>query len=53
MTSWTVARVASVKISDQELGVDGLGAEGSQAETYVGCANIHTCAIVDGLGGNA
>jgi len=47
----TVAREAKVKISDQELYVDGLGAEGSQAETYVGMLTSNTCAIVDGLGG--
>jgi len=46
----TVAREAKVKISDQELYVDGLGAEGSQAETYVGMLTSNTCAIVDGLG---
>lgn len=47
----TVAREAKVKISDQELYADGLGAEGSQAGTYVGMLTANTCAIVDGLGG--
>lgn len=47
----TVAREAGVKIADQQLYADGLGAEGSPAGTYVGMLTFNTCVIASGLGG--
>jgi manganese/iron transport system substrate-binding protein len=47
----TVAKEAKVKLSDQELFADGLGAAGSPAETYQKMLVANTEAIVKGLGG--
>ena len=47
----TVAKEANVKISDREIYADGLGAKGSEAETYTGMLIANTRAIVEGLGG--
>lgn len=46
-----VAQEAGVKISDQSLFADGLGAAGSGAETYEAMLLKNTAAIVTGLGG--
>lgn len=46
-----VAKEASVKVSDRELYVDGLGAKGSEAETYTKMLIANTRTIVEGLGG--
>lgn len=48
----TVAREAGVKVSSQELVVDGLTAPGTDTDTYTKMLQHNTCAIVDGLGGN-
>ncbi|MCA6501855.1 MAG: zinc ABC transporter substrate-binding protein [Pseudanabaena sp. M135S2SP2A07QC] len=47
----TVAKEANVKVSDRELYADGLGAKGSEAETYAGMLIANTRTIVKGLGG--
>ncbi len=47
----TVAKEATVKVSDQELFTDGLGEPGSNAETYQKMLTANTKAIVEGLGG--
>lgn len=47
----TVAKEANVKISDREIYADGLGAKGSEAETYTGMLIANTRTIVEGLGG--
>jgi len=47
----TVAREADVKLSEQELLAGALGAEGSEAGTYIGMIASNTCTIVNGLGG--
>ncbi|MFM7602389.1 MAG: metal ABC transporter solute-binding protein, Zn/Mn family [Pseudanabaena sp.] len=47
----TVAREANVKVSERELFADGLGAKGSEAETYAGMLIANTRTIVEGLGG--
>ncbi len=47
----TVAKEANVKVSDRELYADGLGAKGSEAETYAGMLIANTRTIVEGLGG--
>jgi manganese/iron transport system substrate-binding protein len=47
----TVAREANVKVAEQELYADGLGAKGSDAETYAGMLIANTRTIVEGLGG--
>jgi manganese/iron transport system substrate-binding protein len=47
----TVAREAGVKIADQQLYADGLGAEGSWAGTYAGMLTSNTRVIASGLGG--
>jgi len=47
----TVAREANVKVSERELYADGLGAKGSEAETYAGMLIANTRTIVEGLGG--
>jgi manganese/iron transport system substrate-binding protein len=47
----TVAKEANVKVSERELYADGLGAKGSEAETYVGMLIANTRTIVEGLGG--
>lgn len=46
-----VAKEASVKVSDRELYADGLGANGTEAETYTGMLIANTRTIVEGLGG--
>lgn len=47
----TVAKEANVKVSERELYADGLGAKGSEAETYTGMLIANTRTIVEGLGG--
>ena len=47
----TVAKEANVKVSERELYADGLGAKGSEAETYAGMLIANTRTIVEGLGG--
>ncbi|NJK38642.1 MAG: zinc ABC transporter solute-binding protein [Oscillatoriales cyanobacterium RM2_1_1] len=47
----TVAQEANVKISEQELFADGLGAAGSPGDTYPKMLIANTRAIVEGLGG--
>ncbi len=47
----TVAKEAKVKISDRALYADGLGAKGTEAETYTGMLIANTRTIVEGLGG--
>ncbi|GBO54946.1 zinc ABC transporter, periplasmic-binding protein ZnuA [Pseudanabaena sp. lw0831] len=47
----TVAKEANVKVSERELYADGLGAKGSEAETYAGMLIVNTRTIVEGLGG--
>ncbi|MBD2177511.1 zinc ABC transporter substrate-binding protein [Pseudanabaena sp. FACHB-1998] len=47
----TVAKEANVKVSDRQLYADGLGAKGSEAETYAGMLIANTRTIVEGLGG--
>ncbi|MDX2255214.1 MAG: zinc ABC transporter substrate-binding protein [Pseudanabaenaceae cyanobacterium bins.39] len=47
----TVAKEANVKIADQQLYTDGLGAKGSASETYTGMLIKNTQTIVEGLGG--
>ncbi|MEO0408056.1 MAG: zinc ABC transporter substrate-binding protein, partial [Cyanobacteria bacterium P01_A01_bin.135] len=47
----TVSDEAGVEISEQVLLADGLGAEGTDGESYTGMLVYNTCAIVDGLGG--
>ena len=46
-----VAKEANVKVSERELFADGLGAKGSEAETYAGMLIANTKSIVEGLGG--
>ncbi len=46
-----VAREAKVKVSDRKLYADGLGAPGSNADTYPKMLIANTQAIVAGLGG--
>ena len=46
-----VAKEANVKVAERELYADGLGAKGSEAETYVGMLIANTRTIVEGLGG--
>lgn len=48
----TVAREANVKLSEQPLYADGLGAKGSPAETYQKKLIANTRNIVQGLGGS-
>jgi len=47
----TVAKESNVKVSERELYADGLGAKGSEAETYTGMLIANTRTIVEGLGG--
>ncbi len=47
----TVAKEANVKLSDQELFADGLGAAGTEGNTYPKMLIANTKAIVEGLGG--
>ena len=47
----TVAREAKVKVSEKELLAGSLGAESSDAGTYIGMIATNTCTIVKGLGG--
>lgn len=47
----TVAREANVKVSEQPLYVDSLGAPGTEADTYPKKLISNTRAIVQGLGG--
>ncbi|PZV15331.1 MAG: metal ABC transporter substrate-binding protein [Pseudanabaena sp.] len=47
----TVAKEANVKVSERELYADGLGAKGSEAETFAGMLIVNTRTIVEGLGG--
>jgi manganese/iron transport system substrate-binding protein len=47
----TVAKEANVKVSERVLYADGLGAKGSEAETYAGMLIANTRTIVEGLGG--
>ncbi len=46
-----VAKEAKVKVSEQELYADGLGAPGSTGDTYEKMLMANTQAIVEGLGG--
>ena len=46
-----VAREAGVKLSDRQLITDGLGALGTDTDTYSKMMMHNTCAIVNGLGG--
>ncbi len=47
----SVAKEAGVKVSDRELFADGLGAPGSEGETYTGMLTANTKTIVEGLSG--
>ena len=47
----TVAKEANVKLSEQELFADGLGAAGTEGDTYPKMLIANTKAIVEGLGG--
>ncbi len=47
----TVAREANVKLSERELFTDGLGAAGSEGDTYPKMLIANTKALVEGLGG--
>ncbi len=47
----TVAKEAKVKVSERDLFADGLGAKGSEAETYTRMLIANTRTIVEGLGG--
>lgn len=47
-----VAREANVKVADRELYTDGLGEQGTEAETYQGMMIANTRTIVEGLRGN-
>ena len=47
----TVAKEANVKISERKIYTDGLGAKGSEAESYTGMLMANTRTIVEGLGG--
>ena len=47
----TVAKEAKITVSERELYADGLGAQGSEAETYTGMLIANTRTIVEGLGG--
>jgi manganese/iron transport system substrate-binding protein len=47
----TVAKEAKVKLSEEELLADGLGAKGTPKGTYIGMMEHNTCAIARGLGG--
>jgi manganese/iron transport system substrate-binding protein len=47
----TVAKEANVQVAARELYADGLGAKGSEAETYAGMLIANTRTIVEGLGG--
>ena len=47
----TIEKEANVKVSERELYADGLGAKGSEAETYAGMLIDNTRTIVEGLGG--
>ncbi|MEO1560072.1 MAG: zinc ABC transporter substrate-binding protein, partial [Cyanobacteria bacterium J06632_19] len=46
-----VAKEANVKVSQEKLYADGLGEQGTDAETYQKMLIANTKAIVDGLGG--
>ncbi len=46
-----VAQEANVKVSDEKLYADGLGEQGTDADTYQKMLIANTKAIVDGLGG--
>ncbi len=46
-----VAREANIKVSEQELYADGLGAVGGEADTYQKMLIANTRTIVEGLGG--
>ena len=48
----SISREANVKVSKQELLVDGLGEANTNTDTYTKMMISNTCAIVDGLGGN-
>ena len=48
----TVAREAGVELSDQKILVDGLGATGTDTDTYIKMMINNTCAIANGLGGD-
>lgn len=47
----TVAKEANVKVSERQLYADGLGAKGSEGETYTGMLIANTRTIVEGLAG--
>jgi manganese/iron transport system substrate-binding protein len=47
----TVAKEASVKVSERELFTDGLGEKGTEGETYSGMLIANTRTIVEELGG--
>ena len=46
-----VAKEANVKVSEEKLYADGLGEQGTDADTYQKMLVANTKAIVDGLGG--
>jgi manganese/iron transport system substrate-binding protein len=48
----TLAREASVMVSQDNLYTETLGISGSNGETYQGMMKSNTCAIVNGLGGS-
>ncbi len=47
----SVAKEANVKVSDREIFADGLGAKGSEGDTYEKMLIANTKTIVEGLGG--
>jgi manganese/iron transport system substrate-binding protein len=46
-----VAKEANIKVSNRKLYADGLGEDGTEAQTYQGMLVANTQAIVEGLGG--
>lgn len=48
----TVAAEAKVKLAEQELYSDSIGAPGSEADTYIKMLKVNTRTIVEALGGN-
>ena len=48
----TVAAEAKVKLAEQELYSDSIGAPGTEADTYIKMLQVNTRTIVEALGGN-
>ncbi|ABW29924.1 metal ABC transporter solute-binding protein, Zn/Mn family [Acaryochloris marina] len=48
----TVAAEAKVKLAEQELYSDSIGASGTEADTYIKMLQVNTRTIVEALGGN-